>query len=89
MAPTFARKGCVTKSFAADIHEADSVANDIFKNLAVSEVEMALPAEETRSAVVKTIAQFLPAICRMKIVIGGLLRSAIVDETPMSADREE
>ena len=36
----------------------------------------------------RTIDQFLPAICRM-IVIGGLLRSAIVDETAMSADREE
>ena len=68
--------------------EADSIANDIFKNLAVSKVEMAPPAEEIRSAVVKTIAQFLPALCRM-IVIGGLLRSAIVYETPMSADREE
>ena len=68
--------------------EADTIADDIFKNLVVSEATMAPPAEEIRSAVVRTIDQFLPAICRM-IVIGGLLRSAIVDETSMSADREE
>ena len=68
--------------------EADTIADDIFKNLVVSEATMAPPAEEIRGAIVRTIDQFLPAICRM-IVIGGLLRSAIVDETSMSADREE
>ena len=71
-----------------ECRRSNTIADDIFKNLVVSEATMAPPAEEIRSAVVRTIDQFLPAICRM-IVIGGLLRSAIVDETSMSADREE
>ena len=56
--------------------EADAIAKEIFDNLNVVGNTLAAPDEDTRLALSSTIAQFLPAICRM-IVIGGLLSSSI------------
>ena len=56
--------------------EADRIANDIFDNLTAAENVLAAPDDSVRNALSGTIAQFLPAICRM-IVIGGLLRRSI------------
>lgn len=59
--------------------EADIIANRIFNEMTAADDALAPPAEDVRAALSKTIAQFLPAICRM-IVIGGLLRSSVVDD---------
>ena len=63
--------------FSSEIsREADAAAKEIFDNLNVVENTLAAPNEDTRLALSRTLAQFLPAICRM-IVIGGLLSASI------------
>jgi hypothetical protein len=56
--------------------EADRIAADIFNQMVVPEYPLEAPDKNVRDALSETIAQFLPAICRM-IVIGGLMRYAI------------
>ncbi len=61
--------------------EADRIATEIFEDLSAGESTLAAPEHEVRDALSNTIAQFLPAICRM-IVIGGILRNSIQSNTP-------
>ncbi|MGB0629231.1 MAG: hypothetical protein ACPGRZ_00925 [Alphaproteobacteria bacterium] len=65
--------GDISDRISAD---ADAIARDIFGNLLASDDVLAAPDQGTCDALTATIAQFLPAICRM-IVIGGLLRSSV------------
>lgn len=61
--------------------EADVIAAEIFEDLAAADSLLSAPKDDVRAALLNTIAQFLPAICRM-IVIGGLLRRSLQVNAP-------
>ena len=52
-----------------------------FEDLAAADSLLSAPKDDVRAALLNTIAQFLPAICRM-IVIGGLLRRSLQVNAP-------